>query len=548
MRRRTRIALALAALLLVGWSVARYVGWAREQSRLATLLERLDAARPMPGLPQHVERANDPIEARLRAGRALVAYFLDPTWVYELPEAERAAAWERSLDALGEIRQMAAATLVERPLSWQAAMLYGASAYLLERRPGVATSSRIEAWERPLERAAALIPSYLEPVRYLAVAYVNHWQSLSIEQRHEARRVLARAFEDPRTFELTIEAWLRLVPDRREALALVPDRSFAWSRLEEIFRRRGEWSLYLESRRRFRAAEAARLDEMLEEAEARVAGGDFRRGTTLFHRAIASLEPNQHNLPAFRRILERMPPGPVDAQARPALRGWLEWSLRLGFLRGSPLEADLLERLLGSVDDLRLDELALGRILASDLPGAQRAARRHSGALGPEWGPYLVLEAEALLERGELETARRGLAAVRPPWREHPTFLRVSRRAALAADDAATAAAVEATLADLARERWSGAEMVWKNDIARLELMPRRAAAGLEIVLIEGRPEGQPLEVWWNGRLVALLVAYPDTPFRVEFELAAEPSLLELGAPDRRPFVPGTLTLLGPSS
>lgn len=545
---RLRTALALVAVLGIGWSAAQYLDWQREQRRLGDLLDRLDAERAIPGLPRHVRRANDPLEARMRAGRALVAHYLDPTWVYELPEAERLAAWRRSLDGLEEIRAMAAETMAERPTSWEAAMLYGASAYLLERRPDATDSERdLDRWVLPLERSVELIPAYIEPVRYLSVAYVDHWQGLSSDRRRSARTTLARAFRDGTTFAQIIEAWLRLVPDRREALAIVPDEVYAWERLENIFQRNKEWSLYLEVHRRLRLAEARHIRRLLDEAEQRVSGGDYQRGTRGFHHAVSLLEPSIDNIPLLERILGRMPAGPPSRPAEASFRKWLEWTLRLGFLdRSSPLEARHLLRLVGSAD-AALHEAALAHLLAADLPAAEQIERRHAEAFEASWGPYLTLKADALLDRDELDGASRSLLLVRAPWRTHPTFLAVRRRLAERLGDAATVADIDATRARLARVHWSGTEMSWSDDVARLEMLPARAASGLAVEIAEARPDGQPLELWWNGRLVAPFVVHAGESLEVSLAVAPEPALFELRVLDRRPLVPGLITLLGRS-
>ena len=390
MNPRLRTALyAVAALGLLG-AIGSYASWRSEQVRLAEFLTISEVERALPGLPERVRRANDPLHARMRATRPLVAHYLDPTWIFDVEEDERLAAWEEQLEVLAQARDLAAEVMIELPTSWEAPMVYGAATYLLQRSADMSISAeQMAEWEAPLKRAEALIPGYLEPTKYLAVAYVNHWQNLSAAQRPEAKETLRRAFHDQQTFNLVIELWLRLVPDRREALSIIPDESFAWSKLERIFQRQKRWNLYLDARARQLELSDRRVADLLQEAEARVAGGDYKVGTSLFHQIAGLLRPDMDNLDEFRRVLDGMPAGPVSRSAARNLRSWLDWTLRLAFLRESPLDSRQLRRLVGAVPDTTAAEEALAAILTEDL--ASRRAHRASppGRLRRELGPLL---------------------------------------------------------------------------------------------------------------------------------------------------------------
>lgn len=546
---RLRYALIAVSLLGISAALVQYRSWSVEQARLADLLERADAARTMPGLAEQVRRANDPIEARMAATRPLVAQYLDPTWLFDVPEEERLDAWERSLAALEKIHALATDSMSRQPTSWQAPMVYGASTYMLARGNNLGVSTaRLEEWEAPLRHAESLIPNYLEPTKYLAVAYINHWQSLSSEQRKRAEVTLSKAFEDQRTFNLTIELWLRFVPDRGAALALIPDQPHAWKRLERIFLRKADWDLYLESRARFRQAEGRRIDDMLDEADARVAGGDYRKGTSQFHQAAGALEPRMENLARLQRILERMPAGPVGRAANRSLRSWLDWTLALGFVRQSPLEPEQLRRLAGAVPDTRLHESALVGLLVGDLAEAERTERHHQGPFDEAWGRYLILKADALLQRRELEEARTSLLRVRGSWESHLTYLRVRAALARAMGDQSTVERVESDLEEIAGKRWRGHQMRWSGGTARLVLLPETSANRISVEFLEAYDPGQPIEVYWNGESLGTRIAYPGESVLLDAPVLPEASLLELRAADRRPFVPGLITLIGSES
>ena len=544
--RGLRFGLVALTLLAASWSVAQYLDWRAEQRRLRDFLDRAALNEVFPELRQRVRRANNPMTARLRATRPLVAYYLDPVWLLQVPQEQQRQAYERSVATLAEIQALSAEAMARRPTSWEAAMVHGASTYLLQPGSNLAVSTaNLDTWERPLRRAEELNTGYLEPARYLAVAYVRHWQSLSSQQRKTARETLRRAFSDTRTFNLIIEHWLRLVPDRREALALVPDEPFAWERLARIFERRTEWALYLECRSRYAAAENRRLSDLLEEAEARVAGGDYRRGTDLFHSAARAVLPDVHNLALIERVLDRMPAGPVSAAAARGLRGWLEWALELGLVGEVPLSPERLRRLVGHTADIRLYERALASLLAGDLAAAEQSERRRQGPFDRPWGPYLILKSEALLERGAIDDARLSLLRVDESWSDHPTYLRAGRALAEARGDVAAIEEIDGQLDVAAAERWKGGQMLWSDTSAQLTAVPSRSASGLVITFLETPPHGQPIEVLWNGASQGVFVTLPGEPLEVEVDVERRPSLLELRSADRRPFTPGVIALKG---
>jgi hypothetical protein len=415
-------------------------------------------------------------------------------------------------------------------------MVYGAATYLLQRSADMSISAeQIAVWEAPLKHAEALIPGYLEPTKYLAVAYVNHWQNLSAAQRPEAKEILRRAFHDQQTFNLVIELWLRLVPDRREALSIIPDESFAWSKLERIFQRQKQWNLYLDARIRQLELSDRRINDLLQEAEARVAGGDYKVGTSLFHQVAGLLRPDIANLDEMRRVLDGMPAGPVSRGAARNLRLWLDWTLRLAFLRDNPLDSRQLRRLVGSVPDSSVAEEALAAVLVGDLAAGERIERRHQGGFDETWGPFLTLKAAALLDRGETNEARLAILRVRDAWGTHPTYLAL--RAVIAEE-------VARTTETLRTDRWRGSRMSWRQGTAHAEVIPSIDGLGLAIEFLEVPAEGQPVEVAWNGRSVGTYLGFPDRPVEVKVEISTEPSLLEIRALDRRLFAPGLIRVL----
>ena len=143
--RRALVGLALLGLV---WVAVTHRAWTAEQRRMADFLERADAARVLPGLAGRVRRANDPLETRTRALRPMVAQYIDPTWLFDVPESERLEVWNRSLAAVDEIHTLAADLLRRSPTSWEAATIYGAAAYLQARGDNMARSaSAMETWE-----------------------------------------------------------------------------------------------------------------------------------------------------------------------------------------------------------------------------------------------------------------------------------------------------------------------------------------------------------------------------------------------------------------
>jgi len=239
-----------------------------------------------------------------------------------------------------------------------------------------------------------------------------------------------------------------------------------------------------------------------------------------------------------------MPAGPVTRSAANRMQDWLNWTLDLGFLRANPLEPAQLRRLVGSIPDVTAAQQALAAVMVDDLAQAEGLERQYQGDFDERWGPYLTLKARALLERGELESARLSLLRVGPSWERHPTYLAVGRSIAERRGDAPAVAAAEAALLELPAESWRGGQMNWRDGTARLEIVPGRPADGVLISILDLPDEGRPMRVFWNGSSRGTFIAYPNQPLRLEVEVRPEPSLLELRSADRRAFVPGPISLL----
>jgi hypothetical protein len=339
-----RAALAMLGLVLAAASVWQFRSFRHEQGRLDRLARASGALAYEPGLPEGLAREPDPWHARLLLARQLFASASAVAPV-EPGEADRSAA--ATLHRLELARRLAASVAVERPSSWEAAMIQGASAYLgwsMQRDRRLLTEP--EEWETPLLRSLQVAPGRPEPARFLAAAYVELWPALSSGKKESARGLMARALGDRRTFEALIEPWLRTADSRDQAFSAIPFQPWAWERLQQILGRDADWDGYRQARLHWYAALEGSMRANLAEAEARLQGGDPVRAHLLFL-SVLQVPPRRRFLPYVESSLAQCPPGPGGGSFGPSLQAWLDWSLDLCLRKGCPLPEPMLRRLAG---------------------------------------------------------------------------------------------------------------------------------------------------------------------------------------------------------
>lgn len=497
-----RAFLVLLALALAVLAIVRLRELEEEQREAALWLEQT-------GVTQEValDREPDRQRVRLRAARAAFASELNPARRAGL--APETAARE-SAARLAEIARVAGEVLAARPASWDAALLHGASTYLSwaqTRDPRLFT--RYRAWEAPLERARELAPGQREPVRFLAMAYLDVWPALSPRKRGIAKELLGEVLRQPEDLGRLLDPWLATAADRREAFSVLPDEPEVWERVESSFVGRGDWEGFRAARSRRDAALLAGLRRDLAEADRLRRAGNVSAARSLYLSVAARARPDARSLSVLEPALTRCPPGPVARETGAKLAPHLAWVLDRCQRARCPIEPDALKRLVRFVRDTTPAEEALAYVFAGDLPEAERLERRAGTQWDESWAPYLVAKAAALAERGRVDEAELALSEVNRSWQQHPLFWQARLQVARAAADPAALKAAEAGLAAFGRSAWPATAWTWRGNLARLEIVAAAPARGLIVDLDEVPAPGAVVELRLDG---ALLGAFPVRP------------------------------------
>lgn len=335
MKTAWRATLALAAVGLAAGSVAQLVSYRAGQRSLTDLARETGVLAQDPGVLADIEREPDPWRARLRVARTLLAS------ANAEPRPEPEVLFRR----LEAARELATEVARERPASWEAQMIRGASTYLewsLQRDRRLLYQP--EEWEGPLLRAMELAPGRPEPSRFLAAAYLELWPALSRGKQESTRKLLAAALAHRDTFEALIGLWLRVAGGFEPAFSAMPATPWAWGRLQQLAADQADWAGYSAARQRWYAALEAQMRIDLEEAEARLEGGDDDRAQLLFL-SLLQVPPRQRFVPRIEAALAQAPPGPASPSLEPAFRTWLDWSLDLCRRRRCPMPEPVMRRL-----------------------------------------------------------------------------------------------------------------------------------------------------------------------------------------------------------
>lgn len=538
-----RTALALMGLALAALSWAQMREHRDTQRHLADLARRSGVLAQDPGILEALAREPDPWRARLRLARAMLASATDP---------DRAGSdgLDITLRRLEAARSLASRVAVERPASWEAAMVQGAATYVgwsLQRDRRLITQP--EEWEAPLLRSLELAPGRPEPARFLSAAYVELWPALSRGKRKTARALLARSLAHRPTFEALIELWLRTArtagTTRAEAFSALPDEPWAWERMQQIAARDADWPAYVEARRRWYAAQEGRLRRDLAEAEARLEGGDEVRARELFL-GLMQVPPRHRFLPVVESALAQCPPG-LAGGATPAVRAWLDWSLDRCSWRSCPLPEPMLRRLAGLAGDVEPPAAARAALAAGDLAEGELHERRAKSTFGEPWGPYLIARAAALTRRRELDGADRALDTVHPAWRSGSLYWQARLALARAAGDSIREAEALRRLEELKRSEWSYRDWTLQDPAPRLEIVPAAPAPGFTLEVIGVPDAGAGVEVRLNGEVIAMKGVRRGQVLTLRKPLDARPHLLEIEAVSGGHLVPGAVRLLAGS-
>ncbi len=539
-----RAALSLLGLALAFLSVWQLHSFRSGQRRLTSLARESGVLAYEPGLPEGLAREPDPWHARLQLARTLFASVssVSSGSPIEAVEADRSPA--ASLRRLELAQRLAASVAVERPTSWEAAMIQGAAAYLgwsMQRDRRLLTEP--EEWEAPLLRSLEVAPGRPEPARFLAAAYLELWPALSRGKKESARLLVARALVDRRTFEVLAEPWLRIADSRAQAFSAIPRQPWAWERVQQIEARDADWDGYRDARLHWYAALEQSMRANLVEAEARLQGGDEVRAHLLFL-SVLQVPPRRRFLPQVESALSQCPPGAGGGSFGPALQGWLDWSLDLCLWKGCPLPEPVLRRLAGLSGPLPPTTAATAAVLGGNLAEGEVLERRTEEPWSAAWGPYGVVRARALIRRNDLGEAEQALDGLHPAWKRSSPYWTARLALARVAGDGVREAEAVRQLTALERSQWPLLDWTLREPAPRLEVVPAFPSPGLAIEILGAPDAGAAAEVRLDGEVVAIAGVHRGDVITVRHPLRRVSYLLEIEAVSGGQLVPGAVRLL----
>jgi hypothetical protein len=536
------VAIVLAAALAASAVQHGLVERAKHRAVIELLADTGLATR-QPEAARAVATDPDPVRARLAIARALLAEAIDYHSFSALPPREAAETAGRISERLELAREIAAETLVKRPSAWQAAMILGGATYRLWSSHGdPRTFSQPTTWEAPLRTAASLAPGEDEPLRFLAVAWLEIWPTMTVAERKETLPALHRAFQDPATFARCAGLWFAAAADRDDAFRLVPEDPRAWSVVENLYASKAEWDGFCAARERREAALEHELRGQIAGVAEHIRGGDPSGARSLAGGVLAAAPVEL----AFRDIagsaLALSPPGPMASPN--ALRRWLIWADE-GLVRGQVrLPPEAVARLASAAGDLPPAEAALSQLAAGNLAQAEVIERRNEVPGTEAWAPYWVAKARVLASRHDANEAAAALARVNRNWRSAVPTLEARLAVAGAARNAAELAEVRADVAAFASASWPATSWRWRGPVARLDLLSAAAAPGFFIGFDQVPASGAVAEVRLDAATVACAPVRSGERIRVAVPVTQGPHLLELESVVGGRVVPGVVELM----
>jgi hypothetical protein len=512
-------ALALALAGTAAWQRSRLVR-AEQEARL--WLEAAGVTRPAA-----LDREPDAGRVSLKAARALLAAELDPARYDGVPAEEAEAASTRRLS---ENTARAEAVLARRPASGEAALVAGISTYVAwsrARDPRLLTSYR--TWEAPLEAARELAPGNREPERFLAVAYLELWQSLSPRKTELARGLLRALFSNPEDLERFLDPWLASAGSWREAFTVLPPRALAWEKVMQAYFRRGDLQGSAAARRRWDEALLAELRRTLAQAARCRQEGDVVCARDGYLRVVEQARSERRFVQLLEQALTECPAGPVGKERAARLAPQLAAALDRCLLAECGLSPTALERLARLIRDAPPSQRALAMLYAGELAEATTVERRANAQWSVEWGPYLIARSRLLADRGRTAEAREALAQLHREWEDHPTALQARLALSRNAGAVGEAAATQARLEALGRAAWPGNAWTVRRGVQRLEIVTTAPASGLVVELAQVDAPGAVVELWLDGSAAgSFTVAEGATPLTLRQPLASGFHVLEL--------------------
>ena len=502
--------LALAAL-----GALQYRADSQLRSEVLDLAREQGFEESRPYVLERLRREADPVQARLRLARAILAQELDPR-----TRARRRADGGAPTDGPGEAdvpessRRLALAGALgeeaERQLrqSWEAPMIQGATTYLqwsLTRDPRLFRES--EAWEEPLLTSLERAPHHPEPTRFLAAAYLELWPTLAPAKRQQAVPVVASALAQRANIGLLLDLWLERAENRSLAFSVLPDYPEVWRMTRDHYAGAREWRSFLAAQERWREVSFAQAEVELEEARKRAALGDLRAARGLYLGTASRLPAEGRSDPLVSRSLVEAPAGPATQLFAQGLQPHLDRALDLFLLGETSLEPEALRRLALLVEPPAPPRAALMALAAGDLIRGEEIERAAFQPGEAAWSPYLVAKSRLLDAAGFREDAESALLNVDPAYRRSLPYATASL-ALGRLDGSARRALAEAAAPRRGPEAWS----YLNTEAAVAYVRPAGDVAGLEMEMGPTPYPTTPVEVHLDGRqLGSMLVRRGQT-------------------------------------
>lgn len=508
--RSSRFFAAVLTLVALTAMAAELGLWRTDQRQKETLLGFLESSgldNRQPALRQRIDSEPDPQHAKLLVARALLHDTLDAREMSQVEPSELDGWFQDRVARFGLAARLATEVLAERPASWQGQLIRGAGTYLawsLDRNPALIRQYR--DWEAPLERALELAPSEPEPVRFLAMAYLEMWSSLSPGKRARARELVRRGLEDPRAFRHLLNAWLEVTPNLDDALGLLPETSQAWKEAERALARLGRFDRVCEARQRSQIALATELEARLEEAVLRLEGGDGRAARQALLAILDDAPAEARYAPLVARAMTLLPAGPIDHRHARSAQRWLVWEADRSLLGETSLSKAVLSRLAALLPESEAALLAHVLLLGPEPDRAETVARHAPRIADTAWAPYFLERARLAKDKGLPREASQALDRLPSSWQRSP--LTVALRHDLGELDRPQP-----------RKRWPRTLWRWPEDSRSVIELFVDEASQIEIEIVD--PGKAAVELSWDGAVKACEALGPTTR-RLELALDDE--------------------------
>lgn len=541
--RAVAVALAATALALAAVVVGQLLAWQAAQADLLLDLKDAGLADSRPELLHNVRYERSTEAARVAVARALVHQVLAlDSSMLGTDEAGR------RVEALPRIEELARRSLEDQPGDWQAQMILGTSIWLrrfYDRDPRLVTAYR--DWEAPLLASVAGAEDQLEPRRVLVSAYLEIWRNLSPEKRRTATAMLSDLFaDDLRSYRMLLPSWLHVERDPERALAVIPADPEAWTILRRLYADRKSWTSFILAHERLQSALERDLEARFAEAQQRLRFGDYFHSREMFLRIVLDAPTERRFASLAAESLEAYPPGLHGLRSVGRLRGWIDWSLELSEvgLRGLPPSAlGKLVDTLGS--ELEPEVAAHAAMVAGDAYQAERFSKLVDTFRMASAAPFFIVRARAELAAGHDERAAETLELVQADARRGLAWATVRRDVARATGDVLAEAAAEEQLAEMEGPTYGASTWRWRRGRPTLDLVTRRPATGLRLVVADVPADGAVIDLHFDGRSVSLrAVRQGDQLLLSPLPVAVGSHLLEIRFLAGGQVVPGEVELV----